>query len=67
MQMTGQEVHQDRATAQGPTVNHFNHNVNLPVYTNNVSTPCVSFPVAQVNNSTLGGHVGADSSRTRAE
>ena len=66
VQMTGQEVQQDRATVQGATVNHFNHTVNLPVYTNTVSTPCVSFPVVQVNNITLGGHIGTGNSRTGA-
>ena len=51
---------------QGITVNHVNPNVNLPVYTNPVSTHCVSFPVTQVNNSSLEGHLGQDSSSARA-
>ena len=66
VQMMGQEVQQSSLLVEGATVNHLNHNVNLPVYTNTVSTPCVSFPAAQINSSTLGSNTEQDSSSTRA-
>ena len=65
-QMIGPEVQQGISQVQGVTVNHFNPNLNISVYTNTVSTPCISFPATQVNNSTLEGHMGQDSSSTRA-
>ena len=54
-------MQQDSSVVQEVTFNHVNPSVNVSVHNNPVSTPCVSFPVTQVNNSTL-GHRGQDSS-----
>ena len=67
VQMMGQEVQQSSLLVEGATVNHLNQNVNLPVYTNTVSTPCVCFPAAQVNSSTLGSNTEQDSNSTTAQ
>ena len=60
------EVQQQNLGTQEVTVNRVNSSINVPIHTHTVTTPCVSIPATQVNNSIPEGHMRQDNSSTTA-
>ena len=60
------EMPQHNLGTQGVTFSHVNPSINVPIHTNTVTTPCVSIPATQVNNSMTGGFMGLDKNSATA-